>query len=288
MAEMFLSCSTADFSVGHFDMGLVTTAANMFYSSSGSILTTSEYDAILIAWAAQSPDLKPAVPFGVSGAKYSAGAATSARAVLTGTHTWTITDGGPAAVLVNDYMQDAGVSIGTHTPDVDAQGSGWQLITGSAAVGAGQCLVGGGGGTAIINSGSADVVITATVYADVGIGVPADTSIIFRSRVAGTRYMEARLTTAGNVELWEVDLVSTLIASAAVPPPPVPGVDEVAVNEHHLQVWVSPTSLIQVYVDGVERINVTHTFQMARIRHGLRGSAGAIYLREIAIAEYPV
>jgi len=55
-------------------------------------LSTTNYDALLIGWAAQT--VQSNVKFGAGDSKYTAGAAT-ARGVLTGApNTWTISDGG--------------------------------------------------------------------------------------------------------------------------------------------------------------------------------------------------
>jgi hypothetical protein len=63
---------------------------NMFSSVT---LPTATYSAILVGWAAQV--VKTGVTFTGGLSKYDASGAT-ARATLTGTYTWTITDGGPA------------------------------------------------------------------------------------------------------------------------------------------------------------------------------------------------
>jgi len=76
--------------VDGFNIGNLTTAENMF---GGSTLSTAAYSAILNAWAAQSPSIQSSVPFHAGNSKYNSGAV-AARGVLTGTHGWTITDGG--------------------------------------------------------------------------------------------------------------------------------------------------------------------------------------------------
>jgi hypothetical protein len=56
-------------------------------------LSTTNYDALIIGWSAQT--VQPSVPFHGGNSQYSAGAATTARGVLTGApNNWTITDGG--------------------------------------------------------------------------------------------------------------------------------------------------------------------------------------------------
>ena len=68
------------------------TALNNFLLS--ETLSTTNYDALLIAWSAQSLNSGITAHFGDS--KYTpGGAAEAARLVLTGTYGWTITDGGP-------------------------------------------------------------------------------------------------------------------------------------------------------------------------------------------------
>ena len=76
--------------LGNWDVSSVTTMYNMF---AGVELLTTTYDAILIGWAAQT--LQSSVPFYGGSSLYSAGAAATARGVLTGApNSWTITDGG--------------------------------------------------------------------------------------------------------------------------------------------------------------------------------------------------
>jgi len=77
----------------------LTDGANMLINN-GNQMSTSDYDALLIAWEAQTPNNNVNINFG--GAKYTAGgAAEAARTSLTtavgsGGYGWTITDGGTA------------------------------------------------------------------------------------------------------------------------------------------------------------------------------------------------
>jgi surface protein len=67
--------------------------ASNFLIDSDNALTTAQYDAVLIAWAAQSLQSNVTIHFG--DAQYTAGgAAESARNTLVSTYGWTITDGG--------------------------------------------------------------------------------------------------------------------------------------------------------------------------------------------------
>jgi len=68
----------------------VTTMNQMF---NGVTLTTTNYDALLIGWAAQT--LNSSVPFDGGNSQYSAGTAATARGTLTGApNNWIVTDGG--------------------------------------------------------------------------------------------------------------------------------------------------------------------------------------------------
>ena len=95
LANMFSgSTELVNVDLSAFNIGAVTTASNMLF---GSTLPADLYTALLIAWAAQSPSLQNGVAFGAGNAQYHASAA-AARAVLTGTHSWTITDDGPSGM----------------------------------------------------------------------------------------------------------------------------------------------------------------------------------------------
>ena len=82
--------SAFDQSLANWDITAITLAGSMF-SSSG--LSTANYDATLIGWAAQSITNAVTVDFGNS--QYTlGGAAEAARNTLVSTYGWTITDGG--------------------------------------------------------------------------------------------------------------------------------------------------------------------------------------------------
>jgi hypothetical protein len=78
---------------GNLDIGALTSAESMLNSST---ISTAEYDALLIGWAAQAPNINTGVLFHGGSSKYSAGAAADARNILDTTYSWTFTDGGPA------------------------------------------------------------------------------------------------------------------------------------------------------------------------------------------------
>ena len=87
----FRDCPNLDMSLSTWDVsGLIK--ANNFLN--GSQLSTSNYDALLIAWEAQ--EVQNGVTFHGGNSTYSAGAAATARAALISDHSWSITDGGLA------------------------------------------------------------------------------------------------------------------------------------------------------------------------------------------------
>jgi len=86
MSQMFRT-SSFNQNIGSWNVGNVTTMANMFLGDTS--FTTANLDNIYNGWSAL-PSLKSNVPFECPPC-YNA---TAGRAVLTGTYSWTITDGG--------------------------------------------------------------------------------------------------------------------------------------------------------------------------------------------------
>jgi surface protein len=114
MSSMFDGCTAFNQSVANFDTAAVTSMQSMFYCTAfnqdlsgwnieqlgyaadilmSSAFSTTNYDLLLVAWAAQS--VQNNVDFSAGSAKYSEGDPTTARAVLTDTYGWSIWDGGP-------------------------------------------------------------------------------------------------------------------------------------------------------------------------------------------------
>ncbi len=93
MNGMFYNAISFDQNIGNWNISEVTDMNDMFKNVT---LSTANYDALLIGWAAQS--VKPNVNFHAGNSKYTpGGAAEVARNTLTGPpNNWTITDGGPA------------------------------------------------------------------------------------------------------------------------------------------------------------------------------------------------
>ena len=89
MGLTFFAAPSFNQSLGSWDISSCTTMSQMIQ---GSGMSTANYDATLIGWAAQAPNIQSNVVFSL-GPKYTS-AAQSARDLLTGTYGWTISDGG--------------------------------------------------------------------------------------------------------------------------------------------------------------------------------------------------
>lgn len=90
MSSMFNSATAFDQNLGNWNISSLVNATEMFRYKS---LSTANYDALLIGWASQAPNIQSGVPFHGGSSKYS-DAAVAARNTLTSTYGWTITDGG--------------------------------------------------------------------------------------------------------------------------------------------------------------------------------------------------
>ena len=92
MSAMFSQASSFNQSIGSWNVSNVTNMSGMFLNV---VLSTANYDALLIGWSTISPNetpLKPNVVFSGGNSKYCNGA--SARSSIISTYGWTITDGG--------------------------------------------------------------------------------------------------------------------------------------------------------------------------------------------------
>ena len=90
MLRMFRKSSAFDQDISSWSLSSLTTA-DLFKDDTVGFSTVN-YDAILIAWEAQT--LNTGVSFHFGASKYSSGAAATARASLVSNYSWTITDGG--------------------------------------------------------------------------------------------------------------------------------------------------------------------------------------------------
>jgi surface protein len=91
MSSMFRNNDAFDQDISGWDINQVTNFAAFMTDADG--LSTSNYDALLVAWEAQAPQTGITVDFGGS-TFTSGGAGATAKASLQSTYSWIITDGG--------------------------------------------------------------------------------------------------------------------------------------------------------------------------------------------------
>ena len=107
MSYMFYSAIAFDQNIGSWNVENVSDFSGMF---NGVTLSEVNYDALLIGWDVQN--LQAGKAFDGGNSVYCATAAETARANMIASDTWTITDGGPCAVLdVSDYELDASIAV---------------------------------------------------------------------------------------------------------------------------------------------------------------------------------
>ncbi len=99
MSYMFVNCDLFDQSLAAWNIGNVTNFTNFMQNASG--LSTSNYDATLIAWAAQSVSQNESINFG--GSQFTESAYAS-RFSLIEDDGWTIVDGGIFDPTPADYI----------------------------------------------------------------------------------------------------------------------------------------------------------------------------------------
>ncbi len=94
MAHMFRDASSFNQPLNNWN---VSNVSNMYFMFLNVTLSTANYDALLIGWAAL--DLYNGVDFYGGNSTYSSGAAATARASIIADDYWSITDGGPAPYI---------------------------------------------------------------------------------------------------------------------------------------------------------------------------------------------
>ncbi|MCF6348584.1 MAG: BspA family leucine-rich repeat surface protein [Flavobacteriaceae bacterium] len=94
MFRMFDNATSFDQDIGSWNVANLTNATDMF---EGVTLSTTNYDALLTGWNAQT--LQPNVPFSGGNSKYCAGE--TAKNNMMNSDGWTITDGGLACATLN-------------------------------------------------------------------------------------------------------------------------------------------------------------------------------------------
>jgi len=105
MGYMFYNAAAFNQDIGSWDVGALTNATNMFQYAT---LSTTNYDALLIGWDAQS--LQSGVDFHGGYSTYCAGEAS--RANMISSDSWNITDGGKDCSAFDDFV----ITVQTDNP----------------------------------------------------------------------------------------------------------------------------------------------------------------------------
>ena len=113
MNQMFDGAQDFDQDLGNWNISSLTAAAGML---SGTALTTPNYDALLIGWAAQDPAIQSGVTLSTVPCQYTL-AAQSARDLLTGTYGWSIQDQGVAVTPTIFTVDTSQTATGSSAAD---------------------------------------------------------------------------------------------------------------------------------------------------------------------------
>ena len=92
MANMFQNATSFNQDISSWNVSKTSQMDNMF--NGATALSTTNYDALLLAWSAQP--IKNGVKFSAGTTKYSLGSPATARSHMIDNHNWNITDGGSA------------------------------------------------------------------------------------------------------------------------------------------------------------------------------------------------
>ena len=133
MNGMFYNAPAFNQNIGSWNVSNVTNMIDMFYNPNNfPMLSTANYDALLIGWSTIIPPetpLKPGVTFKAAGTKFCNGS--SGRAILTSVpNNWTITDGGYDCTSLDTEIFDA-ISLKLYPNPVISElnvTSGYKLI----------------------------------------------------------------------------------------------------------------------------------------------------------------
>ncbi len=157
MSSMFQGAAAFNQDLGAWNVTSVTNMTDMFKYVT---LSTSNYNNLLIGWAGKT--VQNGVVFNGGNSKYSSGEAAAARAVLTGTYNWAITDGGELSVPTvltltpSEITSTTAICGGEITADggsmVTARGVVWSIdVDPTIEINTGITVDGDGMGTFISN-----------------------------------------------------------------------------------------------------------------------------------------
>ena len=195
MYGMFSGASAFDQDLGGWDVGALLDATEMFKNAS---LSTSNYDALLIAWDAQ------ALQWGVT---FSAGSTTychaeAARANMISSDNWTITDFGRSCPEMDLSGKGVPILDGDATPSKtdDTDFGNVELLTGTnpntftiSNTGTSTLHLGNNPRISILGTHAADFILTVDAAASVASGSTTTFTITFNPSAAGVRRATIRI-----------------------------------------------------------------------------------------------
>ena len=147
--QMFRNTQLFNQSLANWDINQVTNFTNFMNLTSG--LSTSNYDATLIAWAAQNPQCNVNINFGDS--KYSCDAE-AARDELINTYEWTIIDGGNESPNIITYDGNNTTSGDTPIDNIEYRCTDTAAVLGNIGNLSRPCYLFNGWNTAADSSGT--------------------------------------------------------------------------------------------------------------------------------------